>query len=287
MNPEVPRNPRGAARRQATVLESVEEIRAQVRAAAAAHEKEAEGRPVRQEDPDRDTQPFRPNLRPSMAILCALDDGEDVGELVRIRASSFVIGRVEGDLIIPHDGGISGRHAEISRRIENGESCWYLKDLNSTNGTFVRASTLVLHDGQELLIGSRRFRFESPASATLPDPAQASNATRKWEAVSNADGGTSAPPSLVEMTQGRVAHRSPLANQEQWLGRDPRHCSIVIDDPMVERRHARIDRDERTNRWQITNARSRNGLWARIQEVAMGRGGYFQCGEQRFSFKVL
>ena len=84
---------------------------------------------------------------------------------VRIRPNSFVIGRVEGDLTIPHDGGISGRHAEISRRYENGEHCWYLKDLQSTNGTFVRAATVILSHEQEFLIGSRRFRFELPIAA--------------------------------------------------------------------------------------------------------------------------
>ena len=40
---------------------------------------------------------------------------------------------------------------------------------------------------------------------------------------------------------------------------------------MVDRRHARMYRDEK-NRWIIANARSRNGLWARIQEVSLGRG---------------
>ena len=35
------------------------------------------------------------------------------GEMVRIRVPSFVIGRAEGNLVIPHDGGMSGRHAEI------------------------------------------------------------------------------------------------------------------------------------------------------------------------------
>jgi hypothetical protein len=55
---------------------------------------------------------------------------------------------------------------------------------------------------------------------------------------------------------------------------------------MVERRHARIHRDGQ-GRWVIEGARSANGLWARIHEVSLGRGGHFQCGEQRFLFRVL
>ena len=143
------------------MLESVEEIRARFVACRLSKSRPA-FRPTATA-PDHDTTSYRPSLRPSMALLYVLDDGDDSGEIVRIRANSFVIGRVEGNLTIPHDGGISGRHAEISRRFENGEHCWYLKDLQSTNGTFVRASTVILSHEQEVLIGSGRFRFEVPA----------------------------------------------------------------------------------------------------------------------------
>ena len=139
MNPADAGRQPGSQRRQATVLESVEEIRAQIRGMTAAEDPltalvqvtSVAGAPG-------DATAYRPSLRPAMALLYVLDDGEDTGEIVRIRPSSFVIGRVDGNLTIPHDGGISGRHAEISRRLENGEHCWYLKDLQSTNGTFVR-----------------------------------------------------------------------------------------------------------------------------------------------------
>ena len=198
MNPgDAGRGP-GMARRQGTVLESVEEIRAQIRGAGAFKEPSAAPAagtatatgPLTGMGGDQDTAAFRPTLRPPMAVLHVLDDGDDAGEIVRIRPNSFVIGRVEGDLTIPHDGGISGRHVEISRRHENGEYCWYLKDLQSTNGTFVRASTVVLNHEQELLIGGRRFRFEVPA---VPEQSQAApewagNATRKWESLAAVSG---------------------------------------------------------------------------------------------------
>ena len=120
-----------------------------------------------------------------MALLYVLDDGDDAGEILRVRAHSFVIGRVEGELVIPHDSGISGRHAEISRRFENGAHYWYLKDLQSTNGTFVRAATITLSHDQEFLIGSRRLRFEAPVPPSSPaqPTGSESNATRKWEVI--------------------------------------------------------------------------------------------------------
>src|SRR5260370_41437856 len=109
MNPGDPRGQPGMARRHATVLESVEDIRAQIRGAAAL--KDPVDAPALTGEPEQDAKPFRPTLRPPMALLCVLDDGEDTGEILRIRAGSFVIGRVEGNLTISHDGGISSRHA--------------------------------------------------------------------------------------------------------------------------------------------------------------------------------
>jgi pSer/pThr/pTyr-binding forkhead associated (FHA) protein len=290
MNPgDAGRGP-GTARRQATVLESVEEIRAQIRGFGALKDPSAApaAGTVSGTGGDQDTAAFRPTLRPSMAVLHVLDDGEDTGEILRIRPNSFIIGRVEGDLIIPHDGGISGRHVEISRRHTNDDYCWYLNDLQSTNGTFVRASTVVLSHEQELLIGGRRFRFEVPAvtDQAQPAPEWAGNATRKWESLGGSQAASGLQPAIVEVCPGGSGQRFPLRDHENWLGRDRTRCSIVVDDPMVDRRHARVYRDE-NNRWIIANARSRNGIWARVQEVSLGRGGFFQCGEQRFFFKVL
>lgn len=286
MHPEDPRGQPGMARRHATVLESVEDIRAQIRGATTL--KESASVPAGTGEPQGDAKPFRPSLRPSTALLCVLDDGEDTGETWRIRAGSFVIGRVEGNLLIPHDGAISGRHAEISRRFENGEHRWYLKDLQSTNGTFVRAATVLLSHQQELLIGSRRYRFEVPVPPSEPvlPPGTETNATRKWQAIPGAQTVAAWHPALVDISPGRTGPSFPITEAESWIGRDPRVCTIVVDDPMADRRHARLYRDEK-NRWVIANARSRNGLWARIEEVSLGRGGYFQCGEQRFFFKIM
>jgi pSer/pThr/pTyr-binding forkhead associated (FHA) protein len=287
MNPGDVGRGQGAARRQGTVLESVEEVRALIRSLPASKE-QASISAATSAAPEQDTTSFRPSLRPSMALLYVLDDGDDSGEILRVRASSFVIGRVEGNITIPHDGGISGRHAEISRRHENGEHHWYLKDLQSTNGTFVRAATVILSQDQEVLIGGGRFRFEVPAAPAESAPMidSAANATRKWESLLGSTTVTGLQPVLVDVSPGRPGRRFALREQEYWVGRDPSQSSIVVDDPMVNRRHARVYRDEK-NRWIIANARSRNGLWARIQEVSLGRGGFFQCGEQRFFFKVI
>ena len=113
--------------------------------------------------PVEDTARFQPVQRPGIATLVVLDDGEEEGEILRIRRESFIIGRVQGDLVIPHDGNISGKHAEIVRRFEAGQWHWYLRDLQSTNGTFVRVAGGILRDGQEVMIGRSCYRFERAA----------------------------------------------------------------------------------------------------------------------------
>jgi pSer/pThr/pTyr-binding forkhead associated (FHA) protein len=218
-----------------------------------------------------------------MALLVVLDDGDDEGETIRIRAGTFVIGRVEGDLVIPHDGGMSGRHAELSRRHEDGQARWYLRDLGSTNGTFVRASSVLLRHGQELLLGGKRYCFESAAGPAEAAPAAVAT-TQKWQ-VLTPQSAAPGQPSLVELLAGGHGPRFNLSLPDTTIGR-ARGSAIVLDDPLVSPQHARITRDAK-GRWSINNAGSRNGIWARMEEVPLHRGGQFQCGEQRFLVKVL
>jgi hypothetical protein len=251
-------------RRSATVLESVDELLGRpVRDPTIVEAPSPAAAGLEAELPARaDYAPsaFRPSLRPPMAILCAYDDGSHTGETLRIRVPSFVIGRATGDLVIPHDGGMSGRHAEIARRSVDGRHRWSLRDLGSSNGTFVRTARASIVNGHELLIGGARYRFELPNGSPAP---------RIVEIGPRGDG-----PALA------------IAGPETWIGRDPRLCAIVLDRPWIGPRHAVI-RARRAGRWMIEKGDSGDGVWLRIEEVDVGRGCEFQCGEQRFLFRVL
>src|SRR5947209_14794544 len=143
------RSERPAARMSAGIarMEPVEEI-------LKAHGE----RPAATGSPD-DTAVFRPLRRPLMAYLCILDDGSEDGEWIRLCNDKTVLGRNDGDILFGDDSMVSNRHAEIARVNEGGRQSWYLTDLDSTNGTYVRVSEALLRDGQELLLGSRRYRF--------------------------------------------------------------------------------------------------------------------------------
>ncbi len=225
---------------------------------------------------------FRPTVRPPTPILCVCDDGAEEGETVRIRKDRFVIGRTEGDLTIPNDAGISGRHAELRQLLVKQKHRWSLIDLKSTNGTFVRVNQALLEHGHEFLIGCTRFRFENPlaANAAAPQPAAAAEqSTRFWQPPST-DGSLVA---LVEMTTepGRgTCYR--LESTENWLGRDASRCQVVLrNDPLVSARHARIRRQDDV-RWLLENNKSVNGVWLRVEQISFKGTCRFMIGEQKF-----
>jgi pSer/pThr/pTyr-binding forkhead associated (FHA) protein len=222
-------------------------------------------------------------------MLCAFDDGQQSGEIVRIRVPSFVIGRADGGLLIPHDSSISGRHAEVGRRLVGERHRWFLRDLGSTNGTFVRTLRAVLLDGQEILIGGMRFRFELNESPQARDRDMLKQNADRRERGRPLRAAASVVPesaSLVEIGPSGEGDRHSLNEPETWIGRDAGECTVVVDHPCVNAKHAVI-KMRKNGRWVIENARSRDGIWLRIHEVELGRGAQFQCGEQRFLFRVI
>jgi hypothetical protein len=227
-----------------------------------------------------EAQPERPSLRPPLALLCILDDGRHDGEWVRLRGDRHVLGRTEGDIRIPHDLQMSGRHAELVRQKAPAGYRWLLIDLQSTNGTFVRiGSTLLRHDN-ELLIGRGRYRFEAGAR---PVPDAPPGTTQGWA------GGSihSLVPALVEVVPAGTGQRFPLTLLEYWIGRDPKACALARpDDVLLNPCHARLYRDAQ-GQWHIANNKSLNGLWLRIDQMPLEGACQFRLGEQRFLFRLL
>ncbi len=226
---------------------------------------------------------FRPIGRPPVLLLCIVDDGQrDEGEWVRVRTEKLTIGRADGDLVVPHDEAMSGRHAEIVRVADRGQFRFLLRDLRSTNGSFIRATRAALRQDQELLIGGRRYRFDAGgAAAAEADTSSPPMSTRAWRAPSMADI-ERMMPALVELGPAGDVRRIPLALDNQMIGTDATQCKVVIEgDPFVSPRHVRIYKDER-QRWMIENLKSLNGLWLRVSEVALEANAEFQLGEQRF-----
>ena len=260
-----------------TVLESVAEFREQYQRSKT-QQADAVPAGIAGQIQTGDTVRYRSSNRSPIAALTVLDDGKDDGETIRIRQTPYVIGRSDGDLKIANDNQMSARHAELVRREQAGGWAWCLRDLGSTNGTFVCISSGLLHSGQIVFLGGARYLFEiSAAAGALSQDL----GTSKWQQPNRQN----TVASLTELTSDGVGTKYPIQSAETVIGRDRSKCSIVLSDPMVNPCHARIARDAR-GRWSIQNLKSLNGVWLQIDEVPLGNGGYFQLGEQRFAVRI-
>jgi hypothetical protein len=283
-----------------TRLESAEEIQKILEARKARKAQKQKGPPPNPLAPQAGQMPAtephiapeakreRPTQRPPMALVCILDDGHADGEWVRLRGERTVFGRSAGDVRIPHDGQISGEHAEIVRERGHGGWRWVLRDLGSTNGTFVRVGATVLKHDFEFLVGMGRYRFEAAAAAPVtPESNVSAGGTQMAQPFAAAAGARGLVASLVEVSAGGPGHRVTLSRPEYWIGREPGEHGIARpDDPFADARHARLTR-EKNGQWQVANNGSLNGLWLRVKHIALEKSCQFRLGEQRFLFRGL
>jgi hypothetical protein len=224
-----------------------------------------------------------------MAVVCIVDDGEeDTGEEFRVRTERFVIGRTEGDVLIPHDDAISSRHLEITREVTDGQYRWLVNDLGSTNGIFARVDEAVLRHNQELILGSRHYRFDAApqgaARAAAPG-GPARNVTSPWQAAAG-PGMEDLRPALIELTPPGDGARRTLPTNDVRIGSDPKRCALLlIDDPWIGPCEAQLHKDK-VGRWILKTLNSANGLWARVRRIEIVSSGQFQIGEQRITVRI-
>ncbi len=89
-------------------------------------------------------------------LVQILEDGR-TGEIRLLSGERAQLGREQGDIVVPTDGFVSGRHCAFTRR---GDETW-LADLGSSNGSYVRVrgEADVAH-GDFLLVGNQMLRVE-------------------------------------------------------------------------------------------------------------------------------
>lgn len=78
------------------------------------------------------------------------------GSAFPVGGDGVQLGRERGDIIFPEDGYVSGAHAQLTMRGD----FFFLTDLNSSNGTFLRLRhDRLLTSGSLLLLGQQLFRL--------------------------------------------------------------------------------------------------------------------------------
>jgi len=84
------------------------------------------------------------------------DEKDGTSRVIPLRGS-LIIGRDSGDITVPEDTFLSSQHLEIGQEGED----FVLRDLDSTNGTFVSIQgSVVVKPGDLVMIDGELFRFE-------------------------------------------------------------------------------------------------------------------------------
>jgi pSer/pThr/pTyr-binding forkhead associated (FHA) protein len=226
------------------------------------------------------------------------------------------IGRTEGDVIIADDAYMSPRHARIVQR----EGAFFLHDLGSTNGLFVRipfelagraqrapdaanevqptpsnddanrtSSEAVLEDQDLFLVGQQVLRFDVVKHAEEGFGFASENGTLLF--------GAPATPRYARLSQrtveGIVRDVFHIRKTEMVIGRESGDI-VFTDDPFLSRRHAVVRAHTPAGapagsprRFTLQDLGSSNGTFLQASaEVRLRHGDHFRIGQQLFRFDV-
>jgi predicted component of type VI protein secretion system len=137
-----------------------------------------------------------------MAKLVVLSEGQ-AGKTHELSVDTTTVGRVEDNAFQIPEASVSSHHCEIIQR--GGDII--VKDLNSTNGTFINGQQItgegVLKPGQILRLGQIELRLEdgTPAAAAPSKPAPAPPASNPREAGKKLPDHTMVIPQGVKLGQ--------------------------------------------------------------------------------------
>jgi pSer/pThr/pTyr-binding forkhead associated (FHA) protein len=237
-------------------------------------------------------------------VLIARDGGEGpsfpLGE-------STDIGRSEGNVVIADDRYISPRHARITLR----QGAFYLRDLESTNGMYVRipfprqrdaaapvavplptagaenqaSAEQILTDQDLFLVGQQVLRFEVVKNAEEGFGVASENGTLLF--------GTPAAPRYARLSQrtveGVVRDVFHVRKAETVIGREQGDI-VFNDDPFLSRRHCVLrvsggGSDQGPRSFTLADLGSSNGTFLQVrEEVRLRHGDHFRIGQQLFRF---
>lgn len=143
-----------------------------------------------------------------MAKLVVLSEGL-AGKIHELTVDSTTVGRVDDNAFQIPESSVSSHHAEIIRR----GSEIVVKDLNSTNGTFINGQQItgegVLKPGQILRLGQIELRLEDGAGAAAAASKPAAAAPAPAAADSKVQAGKKLPDHTMVIPQGVKLGQEP------------------------------------------------------------------------------
>lgn len=207
------------------------------------------------------------------AVVHLLASGEERGKRV---GESLIIGRSFGDIQVPGDTFLSGRHAAVQETAEG----YVLRDLGSTNGTFVRVRKPIdLRTGDQFMVGQQVFRFTAKLGSGGRGGASGAGGTRLLGSAGTSSAG------LVRIDAGGAeAERYALRAGRVTIGRDEGDI-VFPGDELLSARHASVALESGGARAVLRDEGSRNGVYIRIsEEWTLRPGDLFVVGRQVFRF---
>lgn len=211
------------------------------------------------------------------AYLAVITQDGLTGETYRLEQECTDIGRDEGEIRLSSDRSVCPRHA----RILNRAGQYYLQDLGSLNGVYVRLrQPAPLTDGDLLLLGAEvlRFRLVSHAEEGLQ------GATERGTEVY---GSPRLPryACLYERTvEGVNRNVLYITRNETVIGRESGDI-VFTSDSFMSRRHAALRRDPVDGHFSLRDLGSSNGTYLAIRgEVPLTDGENVRVGHHLFRF---
>ncbi|HPB98789.1 MAG TPA: FHA domain-containing protein, partial [Polyangiaceae bacterium] len=215
---------------------------------------------------------------PAGRLVVVGSDGRE-GPSFPLVGDQVDIGRSEGAIVLSEDHYMSPRHARLLR--VNGS--WFVRDLNSTNGVFVRLrSPHPLQHGDLLLLGVEVLKFETAMDAELDLGPAVQHGTLVFGSPALARCAR-----LVQRTVEGVARDVyHLHRLETVLGRESGDI-VFTDDPCLSRRHAVIRRSSSSGTFTLEDLNSSNGSFVAIRgDCALQDGDSIRVGQHLFRVEL-
>lgn len=218
-------------------------------------------------------------VEPGARLTTILEDGSD-GVAYPLDSDPIDMGREEGSIVIPNDPYLSPRHARFFRRGAN----WFVRDLDSLNGVFLRLSRPAsLVDGDLLLIGLQVLKFALVSGAEQALGPAKQHGTLLF--------GSPIFPRYARLCQrtveGVTRNVFYLHKNETTVGRESGDI-VFSDDPFLSRRHLVIRRDASRGTFTLEDLASSNGTYLAIRgEMPVENGTQLRIGQHLFRFDLL
>ena len=247
------------------------------------HEPEApahpRARPAAAPDPSATNRYPAPDPAVLGARLVVIAQDGSPGREYELAGDQTDVGREGGEIRLPNDPYVSPRHARIVRR----DNRYFLRDLGSTNGVYMRlkAAAPLLH-GDLVLVGLEVLRFEVVNDAEKGFGPAVEQGTQVF--------GSPATSRFARLRQrtvegvGRDVYY--ICRDETVVGRE--NGDIVFTaDPFMSRRHAAITRNPTDGSFSLRDLGSSNGTFLALrQERALEDGDHVRIGQHLFRIEL-